>query len=246
MLLSKNFAMEESNRHIIYRIFGLKFSIKNTKFYNKFIAENNINIPQNCKNKINLNIEGVNNSVIIPQNNKIMGILNINIYGDNNKIIFDENVHVSNELSILIGQNHPNFGKVTNSSFTVGENSTVESLSYTTYNSNTYCNIEKDCMISSNVTLFNTDAHPIFKKDTKEIINKVKGITIGEHSWVGMGVTILKNSIIPKNSIKGCNAVFTGREPQSYSTFTGNPARVVKENVIWNENGAKYGYIQNI
>lgn len=222
---------------------------KKRKAKNKIIEilkNNNIDIPKEYKDKINLNIEGQHNTIIIPKNNHIIGNLSINIYGNNNKIIFDENVYLSNSLSISIGQKHPNFGKVTNSSFTIGKNSSVESLSYVTFNSNTYCNIEKICMLSYGITIFNTDAHPIFNKDTKEIINKVKGITIGEHSWIGMGVTILKNSIIPKNSIIGCNAVFSGEgKTQSYCAFAGNPARVVKENIDWDSNGAKYGYIDN-
>lgn len=222
---------------------------KKRRAKNKIIEifkNNNIDIPKEYKDKINLNIEGQNNTIIVPKNNHIIGNISINIYGDNNKIIFNENVYVANSLSISIGQNHPNFGKVINSSFTIGKNSGVESLSYITFNSNTYCNIEKDCMLSYGITIYNTDAHPIFKKDTKEVINKVKGITIGEHSWVGMGVTILKNSIIPKNSIIGCNTVFSGGgKTKSYCAFAGNPARVVKENVDWNSNGAKYGYIDN-
>lgn len=222
---------------------------KKRRAKNKIIEifkNNNIDIPKEYKDKINLNIEGQNNTIIVPKNNHIIGNISINIYGDNNKIIFNENVYVANSLSISIGQNHPNFGKVINSSFTIGKNSGVESLSYITFNSNTYCNIEKDCMLSYGITIYNTDAHPIFKKDTKEVINKVKGITIGEHSWIGMNVTILKNSIIPSNSIVGCNSVFSGGgQCQSYCAFAGNPARVIKENVDWNSNGAKYGYIDN-
>lgn len=195
-------------QELIDTIRGKKRRAKN-KIIEMF-KNNNIDIPKEYKDKINLNIEGQNNTIIVPKNNHIIGNLSINIYGDNNKIIFNENVNVANSLSILIGQNHPYFGKVIKSSFTIGKNSSVEALTYVTYNSNTYCNIEKDCMLSYGITIYNTDAHPIFKKDTKEVINKVKGITIGEHSWVGMGVTILKNSIIPKNSIIGCNAVFSG------------------------------------
>lgn len=186
---------------------------KKRRAKNKIIEmfkNNNIDIPKEYKDKINLNIEGQNNTIIVPKNNHIIGSLSINIYGDNNKIIFDENVYVSIELSIFIGQKHPYFGKVIKSSFTIGKNSSVEALTYVTYNSNTYCNIEENCMLANGITIYNTDAHPIFKKDTREIINKVKGITIGEHSWIGKNVTILKNSTVPAHSIIGYNAVFSG------------------------------------
>lgn len=221
---------------------------KKRRAKNKIIEmfkNNNIDIPKEYKDKINLNIEGQNNTIIVPKNNHIIGSLNINIYGDNNKIIFDENVYVSIELSIFIGQNHPYLGKVIKSSFTIGKNSSVEALLYVTKNSNTYCNIEENCMLANGITIYNTDAHPIFKKDTREIINKVKGITIGEHSWIGKNVTILKNSTVPAHSIIGYNAVFSGSKTQSYCAFAGNPAKIIKENVDWDSNGAKYGYIEN-
>ena len=102
-----------------------------------------------------------------------------------------------------------------------------------------------DCMFSSNIKLYNTDAHPIFDKNTEEIINKVKGIKIGRHSWIGYGVSILKNSIVPDNSIIGWQSVFTGVKTKPYCAFAGNPAKCVKENVTWDTNGAKAGYIDN-
>lgn len=220
---------------------------KKLKEINEMLENNNISIPNDIKEKITLNIVGKNNTVIIPENNRIVGIVCINVYGDSNKIIFDDNFYLSGLCSILIGQNHPNFGKVKNSTFNVGKNTGIESLNYITFNSNTFCNIEDDCMLSSGITIYNTDAHPIFKKGTNEVINKVKGITIGKHSWIGMNVTILKNSIIPSNSIVGCNAVYAigGGRNQSYCAFAGNPARVVKENVDWDSNGAKFGYVDN-
>lgn len=206
---------------------------------------NQVEITDSAKKKINLNIIGKNNIIKI-KTKKISGCISINIFGDNNSILIDENVSVSQSLSILIGQNHPNFGKVENSEVIIGKNTSIEQLDYITYNSNTYCKIGENCMISYGVLMYNTDGHPVFEKDTKKIINNIEGISIGEHSWIGMHVTILKNSFIPQNSVIGCNSTFTGRKHlQSNCAFAGNPARVIRNNIDWDSNGNKYGYIDN-
>ncbi len=206
--------------------------------------KNNIQINEKIKKNINLNICGENNSIII-KSESINGKIDINIYGDNNFIFIDNNVYLSVSISIFMGQNHPYFGKIYNSSFEILKDTSIEQMSYVTYNSNTYCKIGEDCMLSYGITIYNTDAHPIFDKDTKQLINRAKGIEIGKHSWICQGVTILKNSTIPNNSIVGCNAVFSGRKDDPYCAYAGNPAKVVKSNVIWDRNGKDCGYIDN-
>ena len=187
-----------------------------------------------------------NNRIVVKKMaNTGLDIVKLRLYGDNNEIFIDEGLCVSSSFDILIGQNHPNFGKVKNSKINISKNVSMKSVEYVTFNSNTYCEIEDDCMFSSNIKLYNTDAHPIFDKNTEEIINKVKGIKIGRHSWIGYGVSILKNSIVPDNSIIGWQSVFTGVKTKPYCAFAGNPAKCVKENITWDANDEKAGYIEN-
>ena len=207
---------------------------------------NIIDIAPEDKPNFNFEIIGDNNKIVVKKMaNSGLDIVKVLLYGDNNEIFIDEGLYVSSGFNILIGQNHPNFGKVKNSKINISKNVSMESVEYVTFNSNTYCEIEDDCMFSYNIKLYNTDAHPIFDKTTGEIINKVKGIKIGKHSWIGYGVSILKNSIVPDNSIIGWQSVFTGTKTQPYCIFAGNPAKCIKENVTWDTNGAKTGYIEN-
>ena len=66
-------------------------------------------------------------------------------------------------------------------------------------------------MLASNITIFNTDAHPVFNKDTREIINKVNGVEIGRHCWLGTNSTILKNTQIADDCIVGWGSVVSGK-----------------------------------
>jgi len=199
---------------------------------------NNIQIPK--KSMIYLDIKGKNNTVIIKDRHSNQ--LKIHIYGDNNTVIINENVHIL-ALDIYFGAYHESFGRVCNSSFTIGENTSIEGMKYITYNSNTFCSIGKNCMISYDVDLYNTDGHPIFDKETGEMINKVKGITIGDHCWLGSKVSILKNSTIPENSIVGWGTVFSGgkfTEPDC--VYAGNPAKLIRSNITWDVERIKHGY----
>lgn len=236
---------------------GIKFiqkiidKIRGKNSIKYYIITNGINNIVECSEKdkkiLRINIVGNNNFVNIKTLSKFCnGIISINIFGNNCKINIDENFYVSQTFNILIGQNHPCFGKVNNSILNIGKNVTMEQVEYITYNSNVFCEIKDQCMFAYGISLYNTDAHPVFEKDSRKIINKVKGIEIGKHSWIGRGVSILKNSIVPDNSIIGMNAVFSGGgKMQPYCAFAGNPARVIKENVDWDGNGNKYGYIEN-
>ena len=92
--------------------------------------------------------------------------------------------------------------------------------------------------------MFNTDAHPIFDAETNELINKVKGMNGGNHVWLGMNSTVLKNSFVPDNSVVGWGSVYSkNKETRTNCAFAGNPAKIVKENINWDKKGAKCGYI---
>ncbi len=220
--------------------------IINRKKISRIAKDNNIQIPTTDLKYVKLKVNGINNTVIIEGIKTHKGKISINIFGDNNSVIIKDGFSISNKLNILIGQKHPNFGKVTNSKFFIDESTSIEQARYVTFNSNTYCNIGKRCMFAYNIVIFNTDAHPIFDKETGEIINKVKGVKIGNHCWIGANSTILKNTELADNCIVGMGSVVSGKHLTPNCAIAGNPARKVKENISWDSNGSKFGYIENL
>ena len=58
-------------------------------------------------------------------------------------------------------------------------------------------------------------------------------ISLGEHVWVGLGVTVLKGTVVAGHSILGAQAVVTGRFEAPNCAIAGNPARVIKRDVDW-------------
>jgi acetyltransferase-like isoleucine patch superfamily enzyme len=88
--------------------------------------------------------------------------------------------------------------------------------------------IGDECAVGRDVTLRSYDAHTILDDKFKIC----KPIKIGNHVWIGQGASILKGVHIEDGAIVGANAVVTKDVP-AHSAVAGNPAKVVKENIIW-------------
>lgn len=94
--------------------------------------------------------------------------------------------------------------------------------------------IGEDCMFSDGIRLRSSDGHTIYSTDDHKIINKPqKGISVGNHVWLGMKTTILKDVSIPNNSIVGACSLVNKTFEQENTIIAGTPARVVKKSVNW-------------
>lgn len=89
-------------------------------------------------------------------------------------------------------------------------------------------------MFSSYIKIFSDNGHSIFDEILKKNIymDKEKFIILGNHVWIGAGVTILNNTEIGDNCIVGAESLIKGNY-QSNQMIVGNPARVIKDNINW-------------
>lgn len=90
----------------------------------------------------------------------------------------------------------------------------------------------EDCMFAHRIHITTTDHHSILNKEGKRV-NNARDISIGNHVWIGMGVTLLKNSRIPNGSIVGANSTYTSNNTNDNSIFAGLPARMIKSDISW-------------
>jgi len=80
--------------------------------------------------------------------------------------------------------------------------------------------------ISHDVTILDSDFHPVNGKvNTSPVI-------IGDHVWIGTRVIVLKGVTIGAGAIIGAGSVVTKSIPGG-CLAVGNPAKVIKENVVW-------------
>jgi len=89
-----------------------------------------------------------------------------------------------------------------------------------------------DCLLSWDILVMDTDAHPIYDEQMKRI-NDDKSIIIGNHVWIGCRTLILKGAEIGEGCIVGAHSLINKKFNVSQAILAGNPAKVVKKSVKW-------------
>ncbi len=87
--------------------------------------------------------------------------------------------------------------------------------------------IGSGCNISWNCTIIDRDYH---KLDSETEV--MKPVFIEDNVWICQGATILKGVRLGEGCVVGAGAVVTKDVPP-HCVVAGNPARIVKENVVW-------------
>lgn len=96
--------------------------------------------------------------------------------------------------------------------------------------------IGDDCMLGYGCEIRTSDEHLIYNREFPKI-NKHennKPVILKNHVWIGSGALVLKGCIIPENSVIGANAVVANKKYEKTNiVIAGNPAKIVKENIVW-------------
>lgn len=92
--------------------------------------------------------------------------------------------------------------------------------------------IGNDCAISHNVTISDSDFHVLIEDGIEHPRYGEKGITIGNHVWIGAGASILKDVTIGDGAVIAAGSVVTEDIPAGCMA-AGVPAKVIKESVQW-------------
>jgi acetyltransferase-like isoleucine patch superfamily enzyme len=180
---------------------------------------NKIVINESIHKDLKITINGNNNIINIADFKS--GQIYIEIHDDNNKI---EVMRMRRAGTLRI------ISKNSGSVF-IGESSTIEGLYILAAGAGV--KIGRDCMISFNVTIRTYDAHGIYDLETGDITNLPAPIEIEDHVWLAQGVIVTGGSTIGKNSILGSQAYVSGKEIKENSLAVGTPARILRENVVW-------------
>lgn len=119
-------------------------------------------------------------------------------------------------------------------SVTIGDYVTIGERFLGNCSENSPLSIGNDCMLSHDITLLSTNAHSIFDLTLEEnIVRKnEKYVKVGNHVWLGKGVTVLYNSIIGNGSIVGASSVVKGENKEN-CILAGNLAKVIREDCTW-------------
>lgn len=195
----------------------VKFNLVKTKFKN---IPNKLTINGKLrKNKIK--ISGDNNLIEIGAGS-LLRECSFYLKGNNNKIIIGKNC-VLHGVNIIMDNE--------NSEIVIGESTSIAKsliVSLEPYK----IIIGKDCMISYDVEIRNTDSHMIYDLNSNIRLNTGKEIIIKDNVWIGTKCLILKGSNIDNNSIVAAGSI-VNKEFSNNCIIAGNPAKVIKNNVYW-------------
>lgn len=170
-------------------------------------------------------IQGSNNTIII-DNGADLSYSGFQIFGDNNV------VHISGSTGIMSLVIRGNGCKMQS-----GVKSSMETCYMICMGQGNSITIGDDCMFSGGIELWNSDTHLITNLDGTPL-NPSKPIAIGNHVWLGKNVKILKGVTIGDHSVVGMGAV-VAKDIPAHSIAAGNPAKIIKSEIDW-----KKGFIE--
>jgi len=189
-----------------------------------------------------LTIRGINNQIIKSKGTVLF--VKWDIDGNNNKIEFGDcyfrNVTIrirGNNNHILIGDDVFMYGGILwiedeYNSINIGDHSSIQSAHIAVTEKHKKVSIGKNCMLAEDVIIRTGDSHPIFMKESKEIINHGKDVIVDDHVWIGTRAQILKGVNIESGSIVGAGAIVV-QNVNSNTIVAGNPAKEIKKDIYW-------------
>lgn len=88
--------------------------------------------------------------------------------------------------------------------------------------------IGKGCVISHNVTIFDSDTHRV----NMQGYERTKPVIIGNHVWIGNRAMVLKGVTIGDGAIIGAGSIVTKDVPPN-TMVAGVPAKIIRTGVSW-------------
>ena len=177
---------------------------------------------------LKIKFKGQNNKVIIGKNCKFQNSI-IEFWGDNVTFEIGKNCVFNSLKSIIAGSEEGN-------RIVIGDNffSTDGVHLYAGGGTNNDIKIGDNCLFSRGITIYAHDGHNIYDLQTDKIINQPeRDLIIGNNVWLGHGVMVIKNSILPNNTIVGAKSLVSGIFEEENTILAGYPAKKIKSNVYW-------------
>jgi len=153
----------------------------------------------------------------------------ISTFKNSNITIGNNVVLCSTSKDTALGVNHPVILRTLSkdAKLTIGDDT---GISGATICAQTSVSIGNGCLLGANVTIMDTDFHPIKSLDRrydKENIT-TKKVLIKDNVFIGCNSIILKGVTIGKNSVIAAGSVVSNSIPDNVIAG-GNPAKVIKE-----------------
>ena len=184
------------------------------------------NLPKN----ITLDVQG--NSTIILYSFKGNGNLSIIARG-NNTIYFGKDNIIEKGTVRIIANNFTN--RISEGTCKVGERNKFRGnlFIYLPTGKDKRVEIGNDNLFAANSEIVACLEHPVFIDG--DLSNKEDNVTIGNHNWIGRDVLFMTKGGVQNDSVVGIRSLVTKKFNKSNIVVAGNPAKIKKENIDWDE-----------
>ncbi|GGI20996.1 hypothetical protein GCM10008066_26800 [Oxalicibacterium faecigallinarum] len=176
--------------------------------------------PSSAQVQGKITIRGKGNHITIAEGVNFDGL--VDVTGHNNQIHIDQDVRLVGKIYI--------WGS--GSTLQIGRNSTFARVDIKCHEGKNIT-IGTDCMFSYDIEMRTTDGHSLVDIANRQRINPPEDIVIGDHVWVGKGVTILKGTIVASNNMIGASALLNRPYKEEQTVLAGSPAKVIKQAITW-------------
>ena len=185
-------------------------------------GEGQLNTRRTVIRKSSIYVEGDNNSVDLQE----ADIYNstIRVLGTGNTLRIHNAVRVYNTIITI--------KKAKGGYIDIAERTHIGGGTIVCAGDDNFISFGKDCMIAEDVEIWSSDTH-VITIEGKDTANS-RPIVIGDHVWLGKGVTVLKGVAIGENAIVGMKSVVT-HTIRPGTLNAGVPAKELKDGVSWHK-----------
>ena len=194
-------------------------------FYTKKIygLNNRVQIDAKIIWRSSISINGSNNMVTIA-NAKLITKLKIKIIGNENNVYIGNDVQIKEGVIWIEGDSNE---------CSIGNKTTIEASDFYLTEEYTKIEIGIDCMMADSIVFRTGDSHSILEMQTNRLLNRAGTIVIGDHVWIGQGVTMLKNSFVGAGSVIGTRSIVNKSFDDENIILAGVPAKKIRSGVRW-------------
>lgn len=93
--------------------------------------------------------------------------------------------------------------------------------------------IGRDCLVSWNTWICDSDFHQIVDLETGRISKPNGSVCIGDHVWICSNSSVVKGAVIPNGCIMGTGSLSNKIYHEENCLLAGIPATVKKHQISW-------------
>lgn len=193
------------------------------------LNDKDINLDKLPEN-ITLDVQG--DSTIILHSFEGKGNLHIKTRGDNT-IYFGKDNIIEKGIVKIVANNFPR--KRSEGTCKIGDRNKFRGnlVMYLPTEKDKRIEIGNDNLFAVNSEIIACTEHSVFING--ELSNKEDNVIIGNHNWIGRDVLFMTKAGIQDNCVVGIRSLVTKKFNKSNIIIAGNPAKIKKENIDWDE-----------